>query len=312
MSREKMKNNIPHTPVMLNEVLNNLSPQAGEIYLDCTFGAGGYTKAFLKLANCIVIGIDRDKNVQQYADSVKREFGERFSFLYGKFSEADKLLRQININKVDAIIMDLGVSSMQLDEEKRGFSFNKEAKLDMRMDQGNISAYDVINKYSEEELANIIYNYGDEKKSRKIAKRIIEQRKNKSIETTIELANIVRSCFKTRGKIDNATKTFQAIRIFVNDELNELKKALELSKILLNKNGRLIVVTFHSLEDKIVKDFIQKETGYSMRKKNKYASKDKQTSEFLLDIKKAVLVSENEIKKNVRARSAKLRVAIKK
>lgn len=300
----------PHISVMLDEVLKNLSPKSGEIYLDCTFGAGGYTKAILKSANCKVISIDRDKNVKKYVNKVKEEFGDRFLFLQGKFSEADKLLRQINVEKVDAIIMDLGVSSMQLDEDNRGFSFNKEANLDMRMSEEGLSASDVVNSYEEDELADIIYRYGDERKSRQIAKKITEQRRKKRIETTTELANIVRSCFTGRGKIDNATKTFQAIRIFINDELGELRKALELSKQLLNKGGRLIVVTFHSLEDKIVKDFMRKESGYATRKKNKYAKQEKKF-EFLLNIKKAVIVSNKESKSNVRARSAKLRVAIK-
>lgn len=300
----------PHISVMLDEVLKSLSPKSGETYLDCTFGAGGYTRAILESANCKVISIDRDKNVEKYVNEVKKEFKDRFSFLYGKFSEVDKLLKQINVEKVDAVIMDLGVSSMQLDEGNRGFSFNKEADLDMRMSEDGLSASEVVNSYKEDELADIIYRYGDEKKSRQIAKKITEQRRKKRIETTTELANIVRSCFAGRGKTDNATKTFQAIRIFINDELNELKKALEISKKILNKGGRLIVVTFHSLEDKIVKDFLRKESGHLSRKKNKYA-KQEEKFEFLLDIKKAVIVSDEETKNNIRARSAKLRVAIK-
>jgi len=310
MSSEIMKNNIPHIPVMLDEVLENLIPKSGEIYLDCTFGAGGYTKAILKSADCKVIGIDRDESVQKYADKIKEEFGNRFYFLNGKFGEADKLIKQVNIDKVDAVIMDLGVSSMQLDEAKRGFSFTKEADLDMRMSGEGVSAYDIVNGYTEKDLADIIYKLGDEQKSRQIAKKIVEERKKQKIKTTTQLANIVRSCFSGRGKIDNATKTFQAIRIFINDELNELKKILELSKKILKKGGRLIVVTFHSLEDKIVKDFLRKESGYFARKKNKYA-KEKQDFEFLLKIKKPIKPSEKEIKFNIRSRSAKLRVAIK-
>jgi 16S rRNA (cytosine1402-N4)-methyltransferase len=182
----------------------------------------------------------------------------------------------------------------------------------MRMGNEGISAYDVINTYPEEELADIIYNFGDEVKSRQIAKKIVNYRERKPIETTIELANIIRSCFPRRGKIDNATKTFQAIRIFINQELEELKKILEESKALLKSGGRLIVVTFHSLEDKIVKDFLKKESNYSKTKKNKYAKEqNKEKFEFLLNIKKAIKPTDKEVKGNIRSRSAKLRVAIK-
>ena len=201
---------------------------------------------------------------------------------------------------------------MQLDTLERGFSFNKEAKLDMQMGSCKMSAYDVVNTFSENDLADIIYNYGDEVKSRHIARKIVEERTIKPIETTVELANIVRSFYIGKKlKIDPATKTFQAIRIYINDELNELRKILEDSKDLLNIGGRLIVVTFHSLEDSIVKDFMKKVTGnINKEKKNKY-KEEKEFYEFELLTKKPIIPTETEVKDNIRSRSAKLR-AIKK
>lgn len=298
-----MKNLEYHVPVMLNEVIEYLKPSDDKIYVDCTFGAGGYARKILERANCKLIGLDRDVSVKIFADDVKNQFGDRFEFYNTKYSDIEKVL---NGRKVDGIVLDVGVSSMQIDNADRGFSFQKNSKLDMRMGENSISAYEVVNNYTEEELANIIYNYGDEVKSRHIAKKIVETRKNKPIETTFELADIVRSFYPVRkGKIDPATKTFQAIRIAVNDELNELKKILNISKSILNKDGRLVVVCFHSLEDKIVKDFIKEETNKG-KKNDKYSNK-KDESDFELLTKKAVMPSNIEVENNIRSRSAKLR-----
>lgn len=298
-----MKNLEYHVPVMLNEVIEYLKPSDDKIYVDCTFGAGGYARKILEGANCKLIGLDRDVSVKIFADDVKNQFRDRFEFYNTKYSDIEKVL---NGRKVDGIVLDVGVSSMQIDNADRGFSFQKNSKLDMRMGENSISAYEVVNNYTEEELANIIYNYGDEVKSRHIAKKIVETRKNKPIETTFELADIVRSFYPVRkGKIDPATKTFQAIRIAVNDELNELKKILDISKSILNKDGRLVVVCFHSLEDKIVKDFIKEETNKG-KKNDKYSNK-KDESDFELLTKKAVMPSNIEVKNNIRSRSAKLR-----
>lgn len=299
-----MKNFENHVPVMLNEVLQYLKPQKHELYADCTFGAGGYTEAILKQENCSVIGLDRDESVKKFADKIKENYKERFEFYNVKFSEIENIL---NGRKLDGIVLDIGVSSMQIDNADRGFSFQKDSKLDMRMGNNTLSAYDIVNNTNEQELANIIYNYGDEVKSRHIAKKIIEKRKQKPIETTFELADIVRYFYpKREGKIDPATKTFQAIRIAVNDELSELKKILELSKKILNTNGRLVVVSFHSLEDEIVKDFIKKETGKGI-KKDKYSSKNENVFNFKLLTKRVIAPTEEEVRENVRARSAKLR-----
>lgn len=302
-----MKNNENHTPVLLNEVLQYLKPSDNELYVDCTFGAGGYTEAILEKAKCNVIGLDRDSTVRKFADRIKQNFKDGFEFHNIKYSDIETIL---NGRKLDGIVLDIGVSSMQIDNVDRGFSFQKNSKLDMRMGNNELSAYEIVNNSSEEDLANIIYNYGDEVKSRHIAKKIVERRKEKPIETTFELADIVRYFYpKREGKIDPATKTFQAIRIAVNGELDELKKILELSKKLLKNNGRLVVVSFHSLEDKIVKDFVKKETNKGI-KKDKY-SKNKNIVDFKLLTKRVVVPTEKEIEENIRARSAKLR-ALKK
>ena len=302
-----MKSYENHVPVMLNEVLKYMNPMDNEVYVDCTFGAGGYTEGILEKANCNVIGLDRDPSVKQFADIIKKKFNDRFDFYNIKFSDIESIL---NGNKVDGIVLDIGVSSMQIDNPERGFSFQKNSRLDMRMGNNQISAYEIVNNTPEKELADIIYNYGDEVKSRHIAKKIVEKRKEKPIETTFELADIIRFFYPVRKtKIDPATKTFQAIRIAVNGELDELKKILELSKTILKPNGRLVVVSFHSSEDKIVKDFIKKETKKGL-KKDKY-SKEENKADFELLTNKAITPTEEEIKNNVRARSAKLR-AIKK
>lgn len=297
-----------HIPVMLNEVLEFLKPQDNELFIDCTFGAGGYTKGILEKANCKVIGIDRDSSVNKFVENIQSIFKDRFEFHNIKYSE---VLSILNNRKVDGIVLDIGVSSMQIDNTDRGFSFQKDAKLDMRMGNDKISAYDIVNNNTEKELADIIYYYGDEVKSRQIAKKIVEIRKQRPIETTFELANIVREIYNNKkGKIDPATKTFQAIRIAVNNELEELKIILEISKSILKKGGRLVVVSFHSLEDKIVKTFMKQESN-SGKKKDKYSTQDTINSCFNLLTKDAVVPTEKEIINNVRARSAKLRAVIK-
>lgn len=303
-----MQNKKEHISVMLNEVLTYLKPKDGDIILDGTFGAGGYTRAILESCNCKVIGTDRDDNVLKFVNDVKNDFGDRFEFYNLKFSEVKNVVAE---NSLDGIVLDLGVSSMQLDNGSRGFSFNKEAPLTMTMGRNNITAYDIVNNYEEKNIADIIYNFGEEVKSRTIAKKIVEYRKNKKIETTTELAEIVRSCFPNKyTKIDFATKTFQAIRIFVNDELKELETILNDSIKLLKNGGRLVVVSFHSLEDRIVKDFFTNKGNLKMSKINKYKEAQQKTV-FEVLTKKPVIVSNVEVNSNRRARSAKLRGAIK-
>lgn len=303
-----------HTPVMLKEVLEQLQPKSGEVYIDGTFGAGGYSKAILNSADCVLYGIDQDPAVEEFANRLKKEYGSRFKFIAGNFSELNELMSAQNILRVDGIVLDLGVSSMQLETPDRGFSFMHNGRLDMRMSKTGSDAYNFINSSTEEEIANVIYNYGGETKSRRIAKKIIEKRKVAPIETTLELADIVRSVVKKgKSKIDQATRTFQAIRIFVNDELDTLQSALIASERLLNNNGRLIIVSFHSLEDAIVKEFVNERAKpkQSGSRHLPFITNTEFKPTFKWQVNKAIAASEEEIKTNPRARSAKLRVAMR-
>ena len=242
-----------HIPVLLNEVLQYLLPSNGDNIIDATFGYGGHTTAILEqCSNCNVLAIDRDPDVVSRANQIKQQYKDRFNFIHGKFSE---VLNNLN-KKYNKILFDFGVSSMQLDNPDRGFSFSKLGNVDMRMSKEGKSAYDVINNLSQEELAEIIWKYGEESKSRSIAKAIVKYRNKKNIETTEELRNIIVSVINNKhSHIDAATKTFQALRIYVNDELNEIYKALNsLNKVLVN-NSIIVTISFHSLEDRIVKQW---------------------------------------------------------
>ena len=294
---------------MLPEVLQALSPEDNKIYVDATFGNGGYSEAILKAANCKVIALDRDPNVISRAQELKNKYGDRFEFRAGQFGDFAELIKET----VDGAVFDIGVSSMQLDEADRGFSFAKDAPLDMRMSQQGQSAADLVNSSSEAELAEIIYKYGEERKSRQIARKIVEFRKNKPISTTKELAEIIYSVIRRQpNSIDPATRTFQALRIAVNDELDELKKGLISATKSLKPNGKLVVVDFHSLEDRIVKTFF-KENSSKNRHISKYATKEAIDDDAVfVTCSKAITPSEEELKINPRSRSAKLRFAIRK
>ena len=292
---------------MLQEVLTALKPQKGEVYVDATFGNGGYTRAILETADCKVIALDRDPTVKIRVNEFKNMYGDRFEFRAGQFGDFADLVPE----KINGAVFDIGVSSMQLDEAERGFSFSKEGALDMRMSQDGISAKDIVNSYDEEALADLIYQYGEERKSRQIAKRIAEYRQNKKIETTTELAEIIYSVIhKKFGEIDPATRTFQALRIAVNDELGELSRGLSGAANRLQKNGRLVVVDFHSLEDRIVKNFF-KENGGKRIRVSKYAPELVQDEHLFAEVSKVIMPTAEECGKNPRARSAKLRYAIR-
>ena len=242
-----------HIPVLLNEVVYYLSPSNGDNIIDATFGYGGHTIAILeKCKNCNVLGIDRDPDVIDRANQIKQKYKGRFNFIHGKFSEVLQGLDK----KYNKILFDFGVSSIQLDNPERGFSFSKSGSIDMRMSKEGKSAYDIINTLSQEDLFEIIWKYGDENKSRKIAKAIVNYRNKKTIETTTELRNIILSVINNNNShIDPSTKTFQALRIYVNDELNEIYKALNsLNNVLIN-NSIIVTISFHSLEDRIVKQW---------------------------------------------------------
>lgn len=307
--------NETHDPVMLKEVLNMLNPKDGEVYVDGTFGAGGYTEALLKDKACKVYAIDRDPHVKALAEELKARFPGRVEFLVGCFGDMKKLLHDKGVHKVDGIVLDIGVSSMQVDNGWRGFSFKHDGPLDMRMSGEGISAADIVNSMNETELADIIYQLGGEKKSRRVAKAIVQARAKAPITTTKQLADIVRSVVRMTGHaIDPATRTFQALRIWVNDELGELTRALEASEAILNEGGRVVVVTFHSLEDAIVKRFFKQKSGVTpgVSRHVLVANENKPcTAVFSLLTRKALPPGDEEIERNPRSRSAKLRAAVK-
>lgn len=299
-----------HYPVMLAEVLEALAPADGKTYVDATFGNGGYTEALLNAAKCKVIALDRDPNVKERANEFKAQYGERFEFRAGQFGDFADLVTE----NVDGAVFDIGVSSMQIDMSDRGFSFSKDAPLDMRMSCVGESAADLVNRLPETELADLIYKYGEERKSRQIAAKIILARKISPIATTKQLAEIIYTVIhKTPNSIDPATRTFQALRIAVNNELEELEKGLSSATARLAPQGRLVVVTFHSLEDRIVKTFFKEETGKNVHV-SRYAPVKPEIDDSTTFAKcsKAIAPSDQELALNKRSRSAKLRFAIKK
>ena len=288
-----MHSKLKHHPVMVDEILSYLAPVKFKTYVDCTFGQGGYSKKILENVNCKMVAIDRDKDAIEYADLLKRKFPKNFIFSVNNFSRLDHILRKNKINKIDGLIFDLGISNTQLNNPSRGFSFSSNGPLDMRMDieNLNLTAQKIINEFDQQNLSDIFYYYGEERNSRQIAKKIIEFRKKKKISTTFDLVELIKKVNIYKKK-HPATRVFQALRIYINDELNELDKTLKKSLLFLNKNGKIITVAFHSLEDKVIKNFFVR-------------NKD------LLKIltKKPITPNEKEIKINPRSRSARMRVA---
>ncbi len=291
----------PHIPVLLNEVLDYLAPNGGT-YVDGTFGAGGYTRAIL-MANPKnkVIAFDRDPTTQKTAEQIQKEFGDRFAFIQDCFSHMSNYLTE----KVDGIVLDIGVSSMQIDTPERGFSLRFNGPLDMRMGDEGLTAADLIKTLPENQLANILYKYGEEHQSRKIAHAL----KQHLPTTTGEMAEIIHHVMPrpTDGS-DSATRSFQALRIAVNDELGELERTLAGTPRLLKTGGRLAVVSFHSLEDRIVKDFLLGHSAKTVHH-NKYAKNKQEQGLFCVLTKKPIQASDQEIAYNSRAHSAKLRAA---
>ena len=293
---------------MLNEVLAALQPEDGGVYVDATFGNGGYSEAILQQADCRVIALDRDATVLPRAEELKQQYGSRFEFRLGCFGDFDTLVTE----DIDGAVFDIGVSSMQLDQADRGFSFAKDAPLDMRMSQTGTTAADLVNTLPEEGLAAILFNYGEEKKSRQIARKIVEARKIKPVTSTSELANIIYQVVKRsfNQTIDPATRSFQALRIAVNDELEELRNGLDKASRRLKKGGRLVVVDFHSLEDRIVKTFFKNNSDKAVHV-SRYRPQETTGNALFGFASKAIVPSAQEIGLNNRSRSAKLRYAIK-
>lgn len=303
-------NDAPHIPVLLKEVVEGIAPKDGGIYVDGTFGAGGYSRAVLDAADCRVIGIDRDPDAVESGQKLCEKYDGRLSLIHGEFGDMYSAVRATGVEAVDGVMLDIGVSSMQIDQAERGFSFKKDGALDMRMSQEGLSAADVVNTFSEKQIADIIYLYGEERFSRRIASAIVSRRGEKPFERTLDLAAVVRSVLPRGNEgIDPATRTFQALRIYVNDELEQLRSGLNGAEALLKTGGRMAVVSFHSLEDRIVKAFIQEKSGKAARP-SKYLPDAAISPATLKPLnKKPILPTEEEVFKNVRSRSARLRLA---
>ncbi|MBE9603651.1 16S rRNA (cytosine(1402)-N(4))-methyltransferase RsmH [Acetobacteraceae bacterium H6797] len=300
-----------HLPVMLAEVLDNLAPRDGGIYLDGTFGGGGYSRAILDAADCRLWAIDRDPDAIARGAALLAKSGGRLGLVQGRFGDMLSLMHDQGVTQLDGVVLDLGVSSFQLDEAERGFSFRFDGPLDMRMEKSGPSAADLVNKLPEAELADLIYQYGEERHSRRIARTIVAARVEEPITTTARLRSIIHSCMpRDPSGIDSATRSFQALRIRVNDELGEIERGLAGAAELLAPGGRLVVVSFHSLEDRIVKRFMQNSTGRAPGA-SRYAPSalmgSNAPASFRLVTTRALRPGEEETRANPRARSARLR-----
>ncbi len=309
MNTQKTSSEYKHTSVLLEEVINLCSPELGGRYLDCTFGGGGISETLLSFKKTQVLGIDRDKSVIKFAEKLKKKYPDRFIFRNEKFSN----LKTCTNNFFDAIIFDLGVSNFQIKDLSRGFSFKSNYSLDMRMGLNKFNALDVINNLSQQNLKYILKFLGEEKDASKIAKSIVKQRELKKIKNTQDLVKIIKITKKGnfKNKLDPSTKSFQALRIFVNKEITELIEGISLASELLKPNGKLIVISFHSIEDKIVKFFFK---NYSSNKsKNSRYFPDKEINKSLFNAYKNKIIKpqNKEILNNPSSRSAKLRYAIR-
>jgi len=302
---------------MLREVVDAIAPQAGETIIDATFGWGGYTRGFLEAAPCVVYGIDRDPTAAARAVVVGAEFPGRFTFVDGRFGDMIELMDGAGVTAVQGVAFDVGVSSMQLDDPERGFSFQKDGPLDMRMagrESDAPDAAELVNNEDEAEIARIIWLYGEERNSRRIARAIVAARKTKPITRTLELAEIVArvSGGVLPHKMHPATRTFQALRIHVNDELGQLEMGLRAAERLLAPHGRLAVVSFHSLEDRIVKNFLRERGGMApSTSRHLPEQQGRLAPSFALTTRSAIKPTDAETDANPRARSARLRAAVR-
>lgn len=299
--------NAPHIPVLLDEVVAAFAPLAGRRVVDGTFGAGGYSRALLE-AGAEVVAIDRDPNVKPHADRLAADFPGRFHFVPGTFSELDTLAAPFA--PIHGVVLDIGVSSMQLDESERGFSFMREGPLDMRMSQSGESAADLVNNLEQDELANLLYAFGEERKSRRIAQFIVAARETAEITTTLELARIIEKAIGRKpGDAHPATRSFQALRIAVNGEFDQLVEGLFAAERLLAEGGILGVVTFHSLEDRIVKRYFDPDKGGPAQ--SRHLPQVKLEPRRWDPVAKAIKPGTAELDRNPRARSSVLRSAIR-
>jgi 16S rRNA (cytosine1402-N4)-methyltransferase len=300
-----------HLPVLLDEVVAALAPRDGAIYVDGTFGAGGYARALLERARCRVLGIDRDPAAVARGRALEAEFPGRLTVAEGRFGEMEAVLAAEGLGEVDGVALDLGVSSPQLDEPERGFSFRADGPLDMRMGRHGQTAADLVNELPEAELAAIVRDLGEERHARRVARAVVAARAAAPISRTGQLADIVRRALPpAAGGIDPATRTFQALRIAVNDELGELDRGLAAAERVLAPGGRLAVVSFHSLEDRRVKEFLRRRSEAAPRvSRHLPAAPAARAPSFRLLSRRAVQAGDAELRRNPRARSARLRAA---
>ncbi len=300
-----------HVPVLVAETLAALGPRDGALYLDGTFGGGGWSEALLEAARCRVVAIDRDRAALGRGAALAHRFPDRLTLVEGRFGEMDMLLRPLGIAAVNGVALDLGVSSTQLDEAERGFSFRADGPLDMRMGTDGASAADLVNTLSEGDLAGLIRDYGEERFARRVARAIVRERGNAPITRTAALAALVRGAVPAAaGGIDPATRTFQALRIAVNDEFGELDRGLAAAERLLAPGGRLAVVSFHSLEDRSVKNFLRARSGTAARGSRHLPPQARGPSpSFRLLNRKPIAPGAAELQRNPRSRSARLRAA---
>ena len=302
-----------HYSVMCNEIIDSLNIKPDGIYVDATLGYAGMSSKILEKLNSngLLIGIDQDSEAREYSNKLLSSIGNNYKIIDANFSELKNILENLNISKIDGIIFDLGFSSPQIDDEKRGFSFMKDAELDMRMNLDNkLTAKDVVNKYSENDLVKYFYEYGEEKLSKVIAKKIVEKRKEKEIHSTLELVEIIKSATGANYFFKNhpERKIFQAIRIIVNDELEVLKKVLPDAINVLKSGGRMSVITFHSLEDRIVKNIFKEYSEVDPIVKGLPEIPLEYQAKIKIINKKPILASDEELKENSRSHSAKLRI----
>ena len=303
-----------HVPVLCREAVAGLGIRAGGCYVDGTFGGGGYTVAMLQHRDCRVFAIDRDPDAIRRGVPLRDSFRDRLTLMQGRFGDMDRLVRACGLVQVDGVVLDLGVSSPQLDDPARGFSFRLDGPLDMRMEQTGPDAVELVNEASEADLADIIYRYGEERHSRRVARAIVRARSEAAIRTTARLADVVRRAMpqpRRPGGIDLATRTFQALRIQINDELGELDRGLDAAERLLGPGGRLAVVAFHSLEDRHVKTFLQHRRGLAGNR-SRHAlpvSPERRAPSFTAVTGRPTRPAPSEIAGNPRARSARLRIA---
>lgn len=305
-----------HIPIMLEEVLEGLNIKENGTYLDGTLGGAGHSKEIVKrLGSGQLIGIDQDENALIKAKEVLSDYSDKVVFIKNNYENIDLVLKELHIEKVDGILLDIGVSSHQFDEVSRGFSHNQDAPLDMRMDKTQeISAWDVVNKYSKEKLEDIIFNYGEERWARRIAEFIIKERSVKPIDTTLDLVSIIKKAIPKKVRMEGhhpAKKTFQAIRIEVNRELEVLQNSIEKMVGLLNPGGRLAIITFHSLEDRIVKEIFKELYKDCMCPPEMPKCVCDKKREIEIVTRKPIVPTKEEISLNPRSRSAKLRIAEK-